>query len=229
MHKGRLLWGVAILGFAVSVVALVWSWVWFPALLSTDPRMDFSDHSRLVYTFEVPDPAHPIPPEQRGVVGPSGQLIPFVPAPLDAGSLIGCRIDEVSPIVGTYGMGGPGFFGFRLGEEWLVIAIWGAGDWVRADGRLITDYWHAKQGRPEPWIGAHGDTFGPQVAGQTIASFELGRHNLRMELSNGIVIEIEPDAASRPRFIGNGAERRFLESDNLRKAVFLSPTAELWI
>jgi hypothetical protein len=34
---------------------------------------------------------------------------------------------------------GPGFLGFRMDAEWLMIAIWVAGDWFRLDGRLLTD------------------------------------------------------------------------------------------
>ena len=83
--------------------------------------------SSLIRGYEIPDPTKPIPEEDRGMVGPSGELIPFEPILLEASDVVGRTVDEIVPHVGTYGMGGPGFFGIRLGNEWLTIAIWGAG------------------------------------------------------------------------------------------------------
>ncbi len=48
-------------------------------------------------------------------------------------------------------MGGPGFVGFRLGSDWLIVAIWGAGTWLRLDGRLITDMFWEKHKRSMTW------------------------------------------------------------------------------
>ncbi|TAK10239.1 MAG: hypothetical protein EPO39_00585 [Candidatus Manganitrophaceae bacterium] len=45
-----------------------------------------------------------------------------------------------SPNIGSYGMGGPGFWGFKLAEsdpypeEWLILTVWNAGDCLLFDG-----------------------------------------------------------------------------------------------
>lgn len=45
--------------------------------------------------------------------------------------------------LGSYGMGGPGFFGLELAargrypREWLVLTLWGAGGWLLLDGRWL--------------------------------------------------------------------------------------------
>lgn len=45
-----------------------------------------------------------------------------------------------SQSLGSYGMGGPGFWGFLLGkqgaypEEWLILTLWHSGVWLRLDG-----------------------------------------------------------------------------------------------
>jgi hypothetical protein len=46
-----------------------------------------------------------------------------------------------SPNIGSYGMGGPGFWGFKLArtgqysEEWLILTVWNAGDCLLFDGK----------------------------------------------------------------------------------------------
>lgn len=75
-----------------------------------------------------------------------------------ASSLIGARVEGFHSSLGTYGMGGPGFFGFLLaphgevGErEYLVAAIWGAEEYLFLDGRVIgcSPKYYASH---RPWI-----------------------------------------------------------------------------
>lgn len=180
----------------------------------------------LHYTFEIPDPSRPI---ADSGIGPSGELIPFVPEPLDAASVVGRRIDDVSCSVGTYGMGGAGFFGLRLGSEWLVIAIWGAGAWMMAEGRLVEDIFFDTRGRARPWMDESGDELLLRVARRTISGIQVERDAMRITLDDGFCLYIESDASSRPIFEGNKTPRAFGPDDDLRRAVFLSPTDELWV
>lgn len=180
----------------------------------------------LHYTFEIPDPARPI--ADHGI-GPSGDLVAFVPEPLDAARVVDRRIDDVSCSVGTYGMGGAGFFGLRLGDEWLVVAIWGAGAWMKAEGRLIEDIFFDTRGRQRPWMDEGGDELLLRVAGRTITSVDVDRDAMRITLDDGFSLYIESDARSRPIFEGNKTPRAFGVDDDLRRAVFLSPTNELWV
>lgn len=69
----------------------------------------------VIYEYQVPDLRKPLPAESPW--GPSGELIPFVPEPVDPSELSGKRIDDYHLDVGTYGMGGPAFFGLRFGEQ----------------------------------------------------------------------------------------------------------------
>lgn len=61
-----------------------------------------------------------------------------------ATSLIGVRVEGYHASLGTYGMGGPGFFGLLLPShgavaerEYLVAAVWGAEEHLLLDGRVI--------------------------------------------------------------------------------------------
>lgn len=51
------------------------------------------------------------------------------------------KIVDFCPHLGTYGMGGPGFAGFKLegafGERWLVYCIWSAGEHILLDNRIL--------------------------------------------------------------------------------------------
>lgn len=51
------------------------------------------------------------------------------------------KIVDFSIMLGTYGMGGPGFVGFKLqgdfGSRWLVYCIWSAGEHILLDNRIL--------------------------------------------------------------------------------------------
>jgi len=67
---------------------------------------------RHTYTkFQIPNPAHTGHIADPGM-GPSAPLVDFAAMPLAPTDVFGRRVEEISFHVGTYGMGGPGFFGF---------------------------------------------------------------------------------------------------------------------
>lgn len=182
----------------------------------------------VLYKFMIPDPTRPIQAEP-GQNAPSGELMEFEQQQLAPEKVIGRKIDQIDTLVGTYGTGGPGFFGLRLGEEWLVISIWGASEWITVDDRLVEDFFGAKYDRPLPWIGDHGDELTEKLVGQEITSFRVEKLSLSIGLANGMTLEIAEDPDKRPVFEGDQEPRAFSDADDLRNGVFLSPTAELWI
>jgi hypothetical protein len=183
----------------------------------------------LSYRFEIPDLARPIPEAERGAAGPSAHLIPFDPEPLDPPEVIGRRIDDVTTSAGTYGMGGPGFFALLLGKDWLVIALWGAASWMTCEGRLIEDLFRDTANRPKPWLASGIDDFQTHIVGRTIDRIDIAPRSLRITLSGGADLTLSSDPAARPAFAGNGQPRVLGPGDDLRAAVFLSPTTELWM
>lgn len=181
--------------------------------------------AKLYTQFEIPDPDVAI---EGAIFGPSGELRPYRPSPVDPGAVQGMAIHGWD-IAGTYGMGGPGFFALRLDAGWLVVALWGAMDWMTAEGRLLSDMFHADAGRSLPWVSEQGDWLAPRLEGRRLATLEIGRQTLRIALDDGFDIRIEEDPAGRPAFAGNGEPRAFAPEDDLRASVFVSPTTELWI
>lgn len=66
------------------------------------------------------------------------------------------KILEICTCCGTYGMGGPGFFGIKfqgsLGIRWLVYCIWNASEHLLFNGRVIECHPLFQQ-KYNPWIG----------------------------------------------------------------------------
>jgi len=126
-------------------------------------------------------------------------------------------------------MGGPGFLGLRLGQDWLIVAIWGAADWFRLDGRLLSDFFWQRHGRERPW------TDDPEVdskalfRGWRIRSVELHRDSITISFDGHHVLRLASDPLNRPVHEGDGSPRQVEADDDLRFAVFLSPTAGLWV
>ncbi len=183
----------------------------------------------IIYEYEIPDPAHPITIKDQDSFGPTGELIPFIPEKLSIDSVVNRNITKLETHLGTYGMGGPGFFGLCLSEQWLVIAIWGACEWIVVNNRLIEDTFYEKNQRPTPWSVDGIDSLSKIIIGQKIASIEIERTSLRIVLCNKMEIAVEEGPENRPILEGNKQQRIFTEKDDLRRAVFLSPTSEIWV
>jgi hypothetical protein len=179
--------------------------------------------------FEIPDTTRPIPESARGFFGASGELVPFIPTPVTDTQVLGRRVFELSTHVGTYGMGGPGFFGLLLDPEWLVVAVWGAASWIHCDGRMVEDHFFVDQKRARPWITLDGDELSPKVVGSKINAFQVSARALSIGLSSGFELAIEESPQNRPILEGSKGLREFSAQEDLRQAVFLSPTAEIWV
>ncbi len=192
------------------------------AVLTYDPRMPRA-------TYEIPDPAHLFPATQVGPIGPTGPLIAFEPDPLDVSQVLHRTIDEWIPCAGTYGMGGPGYLGFRLGSDWLIVAIWGAGDWFRLDGRLLSDVMWEQEARPAPWEAEPSEVFAGLFAGHSFTDLVVRRDSLTARLDSGRIFSLSADPADRPILAGSGEPRSFGPGDDLRDLVFLAPTSEIWV
>lgn len=181
--------------------------------------------------FEIPDPTRPIPEEERGL-GPSGELIDYFPEQLKPELIIGKKVDELCYQVGTYGMGGPGFFGLRISNNWLVVALWDAGSWMTAQGRCVQDIFYEDYDRPKPWfedVDPLVDPLSDRVVGQRIHSVDIQRTSLEIIFADGFDLTISDDPSTRPIMQGSKQPKEFSEEDDLRRAVFLSPTTELWV
>ncbi len=110
------------------------------------------------------------------------------PVLLQAGGtarILNRRVLQWSSQLGTYGMGGPGFFGLQLCgselylEEWLVLRVWSAGSWLLLNGR---------------WVEAH-----PRYYDRQIPLFSnFGDSHDRDEVSTALVGAVLREATFEP-------------------------------
>ena len=67
------------------------------------------------------------------------------------------------------------------------------------------------------------------LIGKPITKVDIRKHSLTLIFENGFDLSIDEDPANRPVRGGDQTPRAFENKDDLREAVFLSPTTELWI
>jgi hypothetical protein len=148
--------------------------------------------------------------------------MPFDPEPLDIRTVIGRPVDEVTLNAGTYGAGGYGFFALRFEAQWLVIAVAHADGWVYIDDKLARDW------ATGPHRQGAAASLTSRLRGSTITSMAVDRTSLDMRFSNGATLVIHEDPSRRPVHEGSKEPRALNAEDDLQRAVFLAPTAELW-
>ena len=101
--------------------------------------------------------------------------------------LIGLEIKEVSTYLGTYGMGGAGFFGLLLSNsEYLTYAVWRAGNYVIIDNRVVecSPEFYKKT---KPWISNFGenqswDDLTGYISGSKIESISISKDTCNLTL-----------------------------------------------
>lgn len=136
--------------------------------------------------------------------------------------LIGSKIIDYCNYLGTYGMGGPGFFGLKLcgefGIRWLVYCIWSAGEHILLDDRVIACYPDFIR-KYHPWI-EEGD-FAYELTSKNlkkilynkvIADIEVQEHALKIQLSGGHILETFRKSDKFPEQGGTRKKRVSYES-----------------
>jgi hypothetical protein len=124
-------------------------------------------------------------------------------------------IVETCSGLGSYGQGGPGFFGLkcRNGSKsfWIVFTLWGAAEWLTLDGKPIDS--------------------ATTLHGGSIQSVEF-RNDCATITVHGTdsnhIVELRRDGSTVPRWRGSGAKRTFEEAERLEDAIVMSRRANLW-
>ena len=143
---------------------------------------------------------------------------------------------EWSSSLGSYGMGGPGFFGLKLSanddysEEWLVLTLWSACSWLLLDGHWLEAHprYYSLQ---LPLFSNYGgmdnrDLVSPILIGAEVVEvvMELASSLMVLRSIDGSLhrLEIPSDTASLPRFGGSDLERLWYEYEDQRNAWVVS-------
>lgn len=110
--------------------------------------------------------------------------------------IIGLEVKGVSTNLGTYGMGGAGFFGILLSNaEYLTYTVWGAGSYVIINDRVVecsTDQYN----KTRPWLSNYGennswDDLTTYISGSAIENISLTADTCSLRLNKlGEKIEV---------------------------------------
>lgn len=142
----------------------------------------------------------------------------------------GRKITEWCECCGTYGQGGPGFFGFKLAktskypEEWLILRIWSAGDWLLVNNRWLSappNQYHIQK----PLVSKYGkktwDRFSRLVLNKKIKSFDITKKTMKIIIGSTTIL-ISDNPEERPNHCA-GAPRILKDTDDLRWAWIIAP------
>ncbi|MEA2574275.1 MAG: hypothetical protein QOH93_1573 [Chloroflexia bacterium] len=116
--------------------------------------------------------------------------------------IVGRRIVTWKNYLGSYGMGGPGFFGLELAakgrypREWLVLTLWGAGGWLLLDGH---------------WIEAHPNQYHVQCPLFSNFGDDEDWDDLTTRIAGAEIIEAGISDYSSKLVLRKGGEERILE------------------
>lgn len=142
-------------------------------------------------------------------------------------SLKRSKVTDVCTLFGTYGMGGPGFVGFKLesyfGVRWLVYCIWAADESILVDDRIMSC--HSKyNSKYNPYIDMDDwkdslDAFKSLIDGWQIKDVHLSDTDLKIVLSDVTskehTIYTAQSCDKFPEQGGTGKKRKSFESGKM--------------
>jgi hypothetical protein len=144
-----------------------------------------------------------------------------------------CLIVDSSSYLGSYGMGGPGFFGLKcrkgLRSFWIVFVLWGAAEWLTLDGKLL------KSGLTESERELYEDRgviAEETVHGGSLQSIDFTADYVTLTVRKADaahIFELRRDGTTLPPWRGSGEKKVFPSHESLKDAIIISRRARLWL
>lgn len=150
---------------------------------------------------------------------------------------VGAEIIAISPSLGTYGMGGPGFLGFHIdggrppGQRWLVITLRSASSWATLDGALVAEGLSEQEKVAAKGSGRAVCSLAAQLIGSRLVAAACTDAILMFNFERAGVIhhfEIRGDGRDVLPWRGSGKTRGLDASESMRDAVVVSASGYLW-
>jgi hypothetical protein len=161
---------------------------------------------------------------------------------LGIGRILGREITGWHHSLGSYGMGGPGFFGLHLAptesfpDEWLVLTLWAADNWLLFDGRWVAAHpnqYHVQRpltsffGGDEEW-----DELSDRLVHATITGAEIRQNASHIDLEkDGVshILEIPEDTSLLPLYGGSLTSHQWNPEESQLDAWIISERGDLII
>lgn len=156
-------------------------------------------------------------------------------ADADRNTLIGAEVLQTDHLLGSYGMGGPGFAGIRVRRRdgssiWIVFTIWGAATWLTLNNDLLSEGYF-----PDVQKELSGTwQFRPlhNLIYSRITDIRLEKDMAELSFSSlgsTLVLTIRRDSGSLPVHYGSKEPKVLDPSQDIRDAVIISRRASLWL
>ena len=167
----------------------------------------------------------------------NGKRIPLLIKKSGVKRVIGRKILETNPFLGSYGMGGPGFFGLKLEEksrypkEWLVLTVWEANAWLLVNNKWLSypnGFYTPKQCfiKTETNFSKSTEQINSIFINFIIADFKLHNRLFKIFLQNDnriLKLELPSDLRRLPP-CGNGCNRKWYKGEKLENGLIISHT-----
>lgn len=142
---------------------------------------------------------------------------------------VGLCVTETATSLGSYGMGGPGFCGFRFQNGWIVYRLWGAACWLTLNGKLIDESLFPDEKKRYRRDGLASID---HLKGSTLRAVACGdeQYDLTFEdAGQSLLLSIRRDGSTVPRWRGNGRPKALAENETLEDAIVVSRKGSLWL
>ncbi|MFZ6183722.1 hypothetical protein [Nannocystis pusilla] len=150
---------------------------------------------------------------------------------------VGAEVVAVETHLGTYGMGGPGFFGLRLAggqppePRWLVVTLWAAASWATLDGDLVREEFFEPERAELEAAGRRFRSVQASLLGTRLMAAECTDDLLALEFERDGArqrLQIRRDGLDVPPWSGSGQPRMLGPGESMRDAVVVSESGYLW-
>lgn len=156
-------------------------------------------------------------------------------------SVIGRTVVNWSNCCGTYGMGGPGFFGLELDNgHWLILTLWGSDGWLHINDRVLSaNSDHKKLNDVFDPVFPRDQCYKDSRVNRKIlddilqlpaiiTEFQFSGNSGYMMLGN-TKISIEEDYTKRSVYCGTSEPHIFPDEEDLRDAWIIASVPWVWV
>jgi len=176
----------------------------------------------------------------ESIAGSAERRAPLTVRAAGAARIVGRDVQAWSGHLGSYGMGGYGFFGLRLAPtaafpaEWLLLTLFAADNWLLLDGRWVAAHpalWAVRRPLTADFGGDRSwDDLSPCLVGARLVAATVTDTVARFTLEQGATahqLEVPAEAERLPPFGGTGEPRRWNRRESLRDAWVFSESGDL--
>ena len=142
---------------------------------------------------------------------------------------VGQSVRRIDTCLGSYGMGGPGFFGLQFRNGWIIYRLWDAVGWLTLNGKLIEESLFPDEREP---LGKEKLVSANQLEGAILYAVECGneQYDLTFTANNASFrLSLRRDGLAVPHWRENDRPKVFADNESLEDAIVLSRTGRLWL